>query len=73
MLGVGPRDVAPDQLLTRGRHLQQLRVLVLHRHVGGVAQQLPDDGTEMMGDALPDQLLQGPEDYGKPSEKVQGP
>jgi len=61
VLGVGAGDVSADELLARGRHLQQLGVLVLHRHVGGVAQQLPDDGTEMVRDALPDQLLEGKE------------
>lgn len=57
MLGVGAGDVSADELLAGGRHLQQLRVLVLHRHVSGVAKQLPDDGTEMMRDAFSDQLL----------------
>lgn len=57
VLGVGAGDVPADQLLTGGRHLQQLRVLVLHWHVSGVAQQLPDDGPEMMGNAFSDQLL----------------
>ncbi len=59
MLGVGAGNVSADELLTGGRHLQQLRVLVFHRHVGGVAQQLPHDGPEMMRDALSDQLLDG--------------
>lgn len=58
VLGVGAGDVPADELLAGGRHLQQLRVLVLHRHVRGVAQQLPDDGPEMMRDALSDQLLE---------------
>lgn len=57
VLGVGAGDVSADQLLAGGRHLQQLRVLVLHRHVGGITQQLPDDGPEMMRDAFSDQLL----------------
>ena len=57
VLGVGAGNVSADELLTGGWHLQQLRVLILHRHVGGIAQQLPDDGAEVMGDALPDQLL----------------
>lgn len=57
VLGVGAGDVSADQLLAGRRHLQQLGVLVLHRHVGGVAQQLPDDGPEMMRNAFSDQLL----------------
>lgn len=57
VLRVGAGDVSTDELLARGRHLQQLRVLVLHRHVSGVAKQLPDDGPEMMRDAFSDQLL----------------
>lgn len=57
VLGVGAGDVSTDELLARGRHLEQLRVLVLHRHVSGVAKQLPDDGPEMMRDAFSDQLL----------------
>lgn len=61
VLGVGAGDVSADELLAGGGHLQQLRVLVLHRHVGSVAQQLPHDGPEMMRDALPDQFLQGRE------------
>lgn len=61
VLGVGAGDVSADELLARRRHLQQLGVLVLHRHVGGVAQQLPDDGPKMVRDSLPDQLLEGRE------------
>lgn len=57
VLGVGAGDVSADQLLAGGRHLQQLRVLVLHWHVSGVAQQLPDNGPEMVRDAFSDQLL----------------
>lgn len=59
VLRVGAGDVSADELLTGGGHLQQLRILVLHRHVGSVAQQLPYNGPEMMRDALPDQLLEG--------------
>lgn len=55
---VGAGDVSADELLAGGGHLQQLRVLVLHWHVSGVPQQLPDDGPEMMRDALPDELLE---------------
>lgn len=61
MLGVSASDVPADELLTGGRHLQQLRVLVLHRHVSGVAKQLPDNGPEMMRDAFSDQLLESKE------------
>lgn len=57
VLGVGAGDISADQLLTGRRHLQQLRVLVLHRHVSSVTQQLPDNGPEMMGNTFPDQLL----------------
>lgn len=57
VLGVGAGDISADQLLTGRRHLQQLRVLVLHWHVSGVTQQLPDNGPEMMGNTFPDQLL----------------
>lgn len=57
VLGVRAGDVSADELLTRRRHLQQLRVLILHGHVCGVAQQLPHDGPEMMRDAFPDELL----------------
>lgn len=57
VLRVGAGDISADQLLTGRRHLQQLRVLVLHRHVSSVTQQLPDNGPEMMGNTFPDQLL----------------
>lgn len=58
VLRVGAGDISADQLLAGGGHLQQFRVLVLHRHVCGVAQKLPHDGPEMMRNALSDQLLE---------------
>lgn len=57
MLGVGAGDVAADQLLAGRGHLEQLRVLVFDGHVGGTAQQLPDDGAEVVGDPFADELL----------------
>lgn len=57
MLWVGAGNVPADQLLARRGHLEQLRVLVLDRHVCGAAQELPHDGPEVVRDALADQLL----------------
>lgn len=70
VLGVGAGDVSTDELLARGRHLQQLRVLVLHRHVSGVAKQLPDNGPEMMRDAFSDQLLRSNKKKKRQREKT---
>lgn len=57
VLWVGAGDIPSDELLTGRGHLEQLRVLVFDRHVGGTAEQLPDDGTEVVGDPFADELL----------------
>ena len=57
VLGVGASDVSAYEFLAGRGHLQQLRILVLHRHVSGIAQQLPHNCPEVMWNAFPDQLL----------------
>lgn len=57
VLRVGTGDIPSDELLTGRGHLEQLRVLVFDGHVGGTAEQLPDDGTEVVGDPFADELL----------------
>lgn len=55
---VGAGDIPSDELLARRGHLEQLRVLVFDGHVGGTAEQLPDDGAEVVGDPFADELLE---------------
>lgn len=57
VLGIRAGDVSANQLLTRRRHLQQLRVLVLDGHVLRIAQQLPHDGPEVVRNPFPDEIL----------------
>lgn len=65
MLWVGAGNIPPDEFLTWGGHLEELRVLVFDGHICGTAQELPDDGPKVVWDALPDQLLHGEGEVGE--------
>lgn len=56
MLRVRPGNVPPDDLLAGTGRLDVLGVLFLVGF-GGTAEQLPDDGPKVVGNALPDQFL----------------
>lgn len=59
MLGIRASNVSTNQLLTRGGHFQEVRVLILDGHVLGVTQQLPHNRPEVVRDPSSDKILWG--------------